>query len=134
MDECEQQAKVFLEKHNLSFSTEYKDYGRYFEDDTQERAIYRIRIGRKNNRSITFNFGQSIEKTGTGTKPTAYGVLASISGDITCPYVFEEFCSEVGYEEDSRIAERVFKKTLKLAKRLNAFFSEGEEEDLIEIR
>ena len=135
MDEYEKQAKGFLEKHNLSFGAEYKEYGQYFEGDTQERAIYRIRIRRKNNgRSITFNFGQSIAGTEVGEKPTGYDILASISGDITCPYDFGEFCLEYGYNEDSREAERIFKRASKFAKRLNAFFDEGEKEGLTEIQ
>ena len=121
MDEYEQQAKGFLEKHNLSFGAEFKEYGRYFKGDTQERAIYRISIKRKNNgRSITFKFGQSI--AGAGEKPTAYDILACISGDITCPYDFGEFCLEYGYDEDSRTAERTFNGASKFAKRLNTFF------------
>ena len=135
MSEYDQQAEEFLKEHNLGFGATYKECGRYFEGDTAERNIYRIRIRRNNNgHSITFNFGQSIADTENWEKPTAYSVLACLSSDITCPYDFEEFCGEYGYDEDSRTAERIFKKTSKFAERLNNFFREGEKEDLAEIQ
>ena len=135
MSEYDQQAEEFLGNHNLSFGATYKNCERYFEGDTAERDIYRIRIRRKDNgHSITFNFGQSIADTEKGEKPTAYSVLASLSGDITCPYDFKEFCGEYGYDEDSRTAERIFKKVSKFAERLSNFFSEDEKEDLLKIR
>ena len=135
MSEYDKQAEKFLKEHNLNFGATYKECGRYFEEDTDERDIYRIRIRRKDGgNSITFNFGQSIADTETATKPKAYSVLASISSDMSCPYDFEEFCGDYGYDEDSRTAEKIFKKSSKFAERLNTFFREGEKEDLAEIR
>ena len=138
MSEYDERAEEFLKRHDLGFGATYKNTGAYFEDDGERgdsRDIYQIRIKRRNNgHSITFNFGQSIADTEKGRKPGAYSILASLSSDIYCPCDFDEFCREYGYDEDSRTAERIFKKSSKFAERLNNFFGEGEKEDLSEIR
>lgn len=66
--------------------------------------------------------------------PSAYGVLACISGDVHCPNTFQEFCDEFGYDEDSRKAEKQFKACHAFAQKLRAFFTEQEIEELSEIQ
>lgn len=41
-------------------------------------------------------------------EPTAEDVLNCLASDSAGPDSFEEFCSEYGYDEDSRTAERIF--------------------------
>jgi hypothetical protein len=59
-----------------------------------------------------------------GAKPKAEDVLdclASDAGSIENGSGFEDWCSYLGYETDSRKAEKIFKTCEHQAKRLNAF-------------
>lgn len=45
-----------------------------------------------------------------GAEPTVYEVLSCLASDASaCGMSFEEFCSECGYDSDSRKAERTYK-------------------------
>lgn len=82
---------------------------------------------------LSFDFwGSSADKC-KGVDPTAYDVLACISSDVHCPETFADFCADYGYDEDSRKAEQTFRKCSAFAKRLRAFFTEEEQEQLSEI-
>jgi hypothetical protein len=66
--------------------------------------------------------------------PSAYDVLACISGDAYTPETFADFCAEYGYESDSIKALQQFRRCDRFAKRLRAFFTEAELTELSEIR
>ncbi len=63
-----------------------------------------------------------------------YSVLARLSSDIYCPETFADFCAEYGYDEDSRKAEQTFRRCLAFSRKLHAFFTEAEIEQLSEIQ
>jgi len=134
MDEYDQQAREFLENHNLDLDVEYNGYGPFCEGDKQDRKIYQVRIRRKNNeQNIVFYYGQNAIDTLLGTlQPTPYDILSAIPKDITCPHDFREFCRVYGYHGNSKIAKRMFGISTKFAEQLNDFFDEDEKEDLIE--
>ena len=67
-------------------------------------------------------------------KPTAYDVLACISGDVHTPASFEDFCAEYGYEVDSRKAEATHRRAAMFALQLRQFFTTAELDDLAEIQ
>jgi len=119
---------------------------------------YRITIYRNKDKSkkLTFDFWGSIKDRETlglrkylggpvyaGPKqlraereafPSAYDVLACISGDLYCPNSFEDFCGEYGYDSDSRKAEKIFNLSHAFSKKMVRFFSPEEVEELSEIR
>lgn len=95
---------------------------------------YLITISRSGHGRISFDFWNSLNDKKDWRAPTPYDVLACISGDVHCPDTFEDFCGEYGYDQDSRKAERVFRRCTKLAKRLRAFFTADEIEALSEIQ
>jgi hypothetical protein len=66
-------------------------------------------------------------------KPTAYDVLACISNDANTPADFEEFCSDFGYDTDSRKAEDTHRRCVTFALKLRQFFTATEFEELQEI-
>jgi hypothetical protein len=66
--------------------------------------------------------------------PSTYSVLACISGDAYTPETFADFCAEYGYEVDSIKALQTFRRVDRFAKRLRAFFTESELQDLSEIQ
>lgn len=94
---------------------------------------YRVTIsGAK--RKLTFDFWGSINDARNDEYPSEYDVLACISGDCYCPETFAEFCGEYGYEQDSIKALQTFRRCSAFAKRLRAFFTESELEQLTEIQ
>lgn len=66
--------------------------------------------------------------------PSPYDVLACISSDVHTPETFKDFCADYGYESDSIKALQTFRRCLAFAKRLKAFFTEAELEQLSEIQ
>ena len=84
---------------------------------------------------LTFDFWSSIADAEKGIKTVSpYSVLACISGDAYTPETFADFCGEYGYESDSIKALQTFRRCSAFAKRLRAFFTSTELEQLQEIR
>ena len=110
-------------------ATSYKDFGYYFEGDTDQRAIFNVTMKRATG-SYTFTFGQSVANG--RNEPTNYDILACL--EVYCPDTFEGFCSEYGYDTDSRSALNVFEAVQEQAAELNDLFSSEELEKLSEIR
>ena len=63
--------------------------------------------------------------------PTAYDVLACMTKYD--PGTFEEFCSEFGYDEDSKTADRIYIAVIKEYKQLERIFTAEQMEELQEI-
>lgn len=116
-----EQAKAFLEKTNTRLDIEYIGHGPYFDDDKESRDIYRFTLTR-DGRKYTSKFGQSLAHSGFAfgetnmpskadilgkrQQPTEYDILACLTKhDVGS---FENFCSEFGYDEDSRKAEKTY--------------------------
>lgn len=85
-------------------------------------------------RRISFPFWNSWSDVHENKPLRAYSVLACISSDIYTPETFEDFCAEYGYDADSRKAEKLFKRADRFARRLRAFFTEEEQNELAEIQ
>lgn len=64
--------------------------------------------------------------------PTAYSVLACLTKYD--PGTFEDFCSEFGYDEDSRKAEKIYKAVVDEYKNVAMLFNDEEIEQLAEIQ
>jgi len=159
LSEYEKQAQAFLDKFHITFEATWKGdkcppWGtsdpkangpcpncRHMHGDR-----FQVEIGRDLTRMptvvraadlriLSFDFWNSHQAQQAGTTDLgAYDVLACLSGDVNCPDTFEDFCSEYGYEEDSRKAFNTFKRCARFAERLRAFFSEEEREALQEIQ
>lgn len=138
MNDYEKQADDFLTKVNGKIKIKYIKYDRYFPDDKESRYIFRFTISRQiadckkctygphsgcncnGNTAFCFNmprktvqysatFGQSLAEG--NTIPRSYDILACLTKyDVG---TFENFCSEFGYDEDSRKAEKIYKAVLK---------------------
>ena len=65
--------------------------------------------------------------------PTAYSVLAGMALDANCPADFDDFCSEYGYDNDSRRAEASHKACTEHALKILQFFTTDELKALEEI-
>lgn len=161
MNEYEKQAADFLAETNTTFKAEYKRTGLYFPKDKDPRDIYEITLTR-GTRSWSFEFGQSIADSGFYVQigrskyplerkyldktsyrsdldkihypkpPTAYDVLACLTKyDVG---TFENFCSEFGYDEDSRTAEKIYKAVYEEWLNVQKMWSDTEIEKLQEIQ
>lgn len=128
MSEYTEQADKFLTETETTFKSLYKDHNFYFPDDKDRRDIYSITLKNKSGK-YSFTFGQSTANT--GTHPTSYSVLASITKSD--PGTFENFCSEFGYEQDSRNAEKTYKAVCKEWKGVSKIFTPEQLEKLQEI-
>ncbi len=152
------QANDFLTEHHLTLDTAFKGdkcppwrKGKPTSRDACPECgsvhgdLYRVTIRRPTHdavwsngepgpRSLSFNFWGSYADQQDGNRPSAYDVLACISSEVYCPESFGLFCSDFGYDQDSRQAEATFKRCAAFAVKLGAFFSESELEALAEIR
>ena len=122
MNTYQQQAENFAQKHGVALqilSSEYKSMW----GEKQSRTVFKLRL-KRNGKSYTFEFGQSI--VNGSTDPSMYNVLAC----LTKYYVgsFEDFCSEFGYDTDSRKAERTYKAVCKEFAAVERLFSDVMEE------
>lgn len=75
---------------------------------------------------------KKLKQEKTEAVPNAYDVLACLQKyDVG---TFEDFCSEFGYDEDSRTAERIYFAVQKEYKELASIFTEEQMEELCEIQ
>lgn len=129
-NEYEKQANDFLEKTGTKFSAKYLGNMPYFEDEKENRDIYQITL-KRGKRQYSFRFGQSINdsrkynKFGVsvpGNQPTAYDVLSCVTKND--PGTFSDFCSDFGYDTDSRKAEKTYFAVQEEYKNINMLFSD----------
>ena len=166
---------LIAESFNLSFKAEFLRNDFHFAGDKDKRDIYKITLSR-GNRKYSFEFGQSLNKSGfyaqySKTKvflpieklslsdsklkrwvkqnykydfgtiindkivrpiaPTLYDVLSCLQKyDVG---TFEDFCSEFGYDTDSRNAKKTYKAVVKEYDKMCSLFSNDELEVLTEI-
>lgn len=122
------QATDFLQATGTTFTSEYKDHRPYFTDDKNSRDIYSIVLKNKSHR-YRFNFGQSINNTGSHPKP--YDVLTCLTKSD--PDTFKNFCSEYGYDNDSRKAYKTYKAVKREWENVKRLFTTEQIEMLQEI-
>ena len=137
------QAEQFLTSNGIKFRATLSDSKTpAWSDNGKHGHHYRITLysvcapdrGNHDTRRIVFDFWGSIKDAEKGIKTVSpYSVLACISGDAYTPETFADFCAEYGYEEDSIKALQTFRRCSAFAKRLRAFFTEAELEQLQEI-
>jgi len=146
--EYETQAETFLQSNGIKFRATLSNSKSAAWDDGKdgERNHYRVTLSKtlrlkmpEGTRQIpacrlTFDFWGSINDAQQGKHPTAYDVLARISGDVHCPETFADFCADYGYEEDSIKALQTFRRCSRFGKRLQEFFTAAEIEQLQEIQ
>ncbi len=94
---------------------------------------YRVTLS-GSGRRMAFDYWGSAADAEEGNEPTTYSVLACIASDYHTPDTFEEFCSEYGEDNDSRIALQTFRHVDRFAQGLRKFFTEEEAEELNAIR
>jgi len=103
-----------------------------------EKSLLNMQLQKQNTEPhLWINLRDELEAREQAVKsahPSEYDVLACISGDIHCPESFLDYCSEYGEDADSRKAYATFQKVSRFSKKLRAFLTEAEAEQLSEIR
>lgn len=152
MDEYIKQATEFLQKTHAKMKIEYVGLAVNKEwKEKEKRCLYEITLTSPRG-SMTFNFWDSIRNTKIRTMPfEAYNVQAnkelaakkkaavpSVYDVLAClqkydPGTFEDFCSDWGYDEDSRTAERIYFAVQKEYTQLARLFTPEQMEELSEI-
>lgn len=130
-------ATLFLVTTGVSLDIRRADpcgagYAPQWSEGREHGNQYKVTLSRPG-KSVSFDFWGSINDRKNGKDPSAYSVLACISGDVNCPETFEDFCAECGYDEDSRKAFAKFERCAEFARELRAFFSDEEQAALSEI-
>ena len=73
----------------------------------------------------------ALKKAQEEARPNEYDILACLTKYD--PETFEDFCSEFGYDEDSRSAEQIYLACVKEYKQLTRIFTVAQMEELREI-
>jgi len=120
----QQQALDFAEAHDVKLNVIDYWYGIMpYWGDGVTRCVFTMQIARDHKR-YTFKFGQSI--AAGAQDPTMYDVLACLTKYD--PGTFENFCSDYGYDTDSRSAERTYKAVCKEWRAVDRLFDDIIEE------
>jgi hypothetical protein len=137
------QAEQFLTSNGVKFRATLSDTKTpAWSDGGKHGHHYRVTLSRstmpqgsKTGYRLVFDFWSSIADAEKGIKTVRpYDVLACISGDAYTPETFAGFCAEYGYESDNIKALQTFRRCSAFAKRLRAFFTEAELEQLQDIQ
>lgn len=136
--------KITLKRGTRVYSFEFGQSlanGRKFKDRINNRVYFQN--GKSEDGRYTYLYPEKFPKTKKdefgsdfkiieGTPPTAYDVLTCLQKyDVG---TFENFCSEFGYDTDSRKAEKVYKAVVDEYNNLRILFSDSELEQLQEIQ
>ena len=132
----DKQASDFLAKYGMVCMT-CRDENQSAPDWAEKNENYGVKCCvtlEAKDRKVVFPFWGCVADKQTGKLPSLYSILACISGDCNCPETFDDFCSEYGYDTDSRRAYATWERCLAFSKELRAFFTEEEIEALQEIQ
>jgi hypothetical protein len=144
-DEYDRRATAFLKKHGITYSRQVavpqrcpewgadNPRGDCAKCGTTHGTHYWVAFSAQGRNALAFDFWGSLHDRAENRHPGAYDVLACVNSDIYCPDTFEGFCSEYGYNEDSRQAESMYQRCSEFAAKLREFFTDEEQEELAEI-
>ena len=130
----EKTIKQFIKENNLTMNCEYADSNPNM-PDSNNMNHYKVTIKRhytiENPKDLYTTFKQfaPIKKVkqmtlyysqgyGIQGEPTLEAVLDCLKSDSTCGETFQEFCDNLGYDNDSRKAEKTFNTILKQTNKL----------------
>ena len=123
MSELRDNAKEICKKHGITMKVGSPKYGPVDWDNDHDHDHYCFPVTiRKDGKSMRIHFGQSLAKG--STPPDEYDIIACLTKDD--PGSFENFCSDFGYDTDSRRAEKTYKAVKAEWKKMLRVFGEGE--------
>jgi len=120
------------------FGNSLNDSGFYYTKGKQKINIDRKYLGSKNVGSIVKSMDWNFLNNGKSDTihypktPNAYDILTCLTKYD--PGSFADFCSEYGYDEDSRTAERTYRAVVEEFTKLSTLYSDTEMEQMAEIQ
>ncbi len=123
----------FIVKHNLRMNDpDYRDSNPNMADDKWAReATHWTCVLRRGGRQMTVPFSQGAAHVGPPELKSVLDCLASDASGVANAQSFEDWCSEYGYDTDSRKAEGVYKACVQSAKKLKNLLGEEAYEELL---
>ena len=118
INDYQKQANDFAAAKNLFFTWETPVYGEMW-GDGQNRYIFKCQLNR-DRKQYTFNFGQSV--AAGSNPPSIYDILACLTKYD--PEDFENFCTNYGYDTDSRKAYKTYKAVVREWQAVNRLFGD----------
>jgi hypothetical protein len=132
------QALDWLKATKSGLHITFKKHDYYSPGEKDKRDLYSVTL-RHGRRRYTCTFGQSLNNSGQflphtrkrnphWMQPDAYSILACL--EKYDPGTFENFCSECGYDTDSKKAETTYKAVLKQWTAVSRLYAETELDSL----
>ena len=148
----EVEAEKLLDSMGIEFSANFLYHGPHFEWEKENRNVWALLLVRGDRTvwRLEVRFGQSINDSFKKLKnygdikrpfklvparikaPTAYDLLACLTKYD--PGSFPNFCADLGYDEDSRKAEKMYMATQEEWHKVSGFFSAEELEKIREVQ
>lgn len=103
-------------------------------DDKLYHNVYDVKIS-YDGKKCKFKYYDSAHNTNMGIEPTRDDILQCIINDYnyTMYTDFDSFCGDMGYDSDSRRAEKIYQECLRQSRKLQSVFSEYEIREMQEI-
>ena len=114
--------KQFCTKHKIKARAEWADSNPHMAD-SQNMNHFKVTL-RHAGRQMTLYFSQGYAISGEPTAADVLNCLASDSSSVENARSFEDWAADLGYDPDSRKAEKIFKICEKQAERLKKFLGE----------
>ena len=114
--------KQFCNKHKIKARADWADSNPHMAD-SQNMNHFKVTL-RYSGRQMTLYFSQGYGISGEPTAADVLNCLASDSSSVENARSFEDWASDLGYDPDSRKAEKIFKVCEKQAERLKKFLGE----------
>lgn len=127
------EAEEFLNKYGVTFKAVFKGdkCPLWCDGNCNHGDRYVVTFRRKDSKSLSMSFWNSMNDSENGKAPSVYDVLAAM--EKYDPEDFEDWCSNLGYESNSRKAEKTYKLVVKEYEKVSAFFTEEELEEMQDI-
>ena len=119
----------FVNRNRIRINSEWADTNPLNPDWT-EANHYKC-VFRHGNRQMTVYFSKGYGLTGDPDAKEVLGCLAYDSASVENAQSFEDWAAELGYDEDSRKAERIFRGCERQAEKLKTFLGDELYETLL---
>jgi len=136
-------AQRFLNDTGASLHVLHMGNKSHFPSDKKKgvtRDVYKVTLKNKDGDSYSFNWGNSINATNKGEKPSTYDILSSISMSVSDPGSFEDYAENYNHDKyddygrPNKEAMREYKAVLKEHKGITRLFDQEGLDRLSEIQ
>lgn len=122
--------KKFVEENKIKMSVEYVDNNPNMNDPKWQANHYKVTL-KYDGRQLTTYFSKGIGLKGEPTTDEVLDCLASDASTINNTKYFEDWANELGYDTDSRKAEKIFNTIERQAVKLNTLLGDDLYKELL---